>query len=141
MKITGEALCPTCNKEHPVSIDIDKLEVKTPQAPILTNASTQTALQVQNTEVLEPPKEITRIMPSKDEPFLECKTCNKSHSNPNYSVRPANKCNNCGTLNGSYRKGCKTCGGSEFEELSEDELDEKGIPKPVLEKHEHEEET
>ena len=78
MKITGEALCPTCNKEHPVSIDIDKLEVKNPQPPALNNPFAQTTTQLEKPEIKEVEKIVKKILPSADQPYYECKNCGAS---------------------------------------------------------------
>ena len=136
MKITGD--CPNCKKE--VSIDIEKLEVKQPKTKDIENAST-TGQQTQQIEKPKPEiieKEIIRA-PS-DQPFIDCKDCKSLHKNPNYKHKPNKRCANdkCGQLNKEDSKGCKNCGSAEFEEelLTDEELNEIGVPEPEVEDHE-----
>lgn len=138
MKITGDATCPGCGKDHPVAIDIDKLEIKQPDISLknVNTATEQTTVQVE--PIKEPEPKLVRI-PAKDEPFYECKDCNKPHENKHYTERPNQKCTNCDSLNGSSRKACKTCGNKEFEELDEDKLNDLGIPIPPEPDHTHQE--
>jgi len=136
MKITGSATCPDCKKPHPVALDIDKLQIATPETPATVDNATTTG----NTVLIKPedkPKpeiKIETVSPS-DEPYYACKNgnCDKGlHKNPNYSKKPKEKCENCGTSNGI--KKCKNCGNidpEEFETLDEDKLNELGIPEPV----------
>jgi len=139
MKITGD--CPHCKKE--VQIDIEKLEVKQPKPAEMPNASTtgQQTQQIQKEATKEEKiieKEVIRA-PS-DQPFIDCKDCKSLHKNPNYKHKPNKRCANdkCGQLNKEDSKGCKNCGSAEFEEelLSDDELNEIGIPEPEVEDHE-----
>ena len=93
MKILDDVTCPHCKKEFEHELDVDKIParaepVKGSNIKLADTTSNQATVQV------EKPEPEIKIMPSKDEPFLECKTCNKSHENHNYSVRPNKKCNN-----------------------------------------------
>lgn len=129
-----EVDCPLCKGKFDLTVKQKKPVVELQEQETIQTKTATTIPPVETEKI------VTKIMPSKDEPFLECKTCNKSHENPNYSVRPNKKCNNCSSLNGSYRKGCKNCGNSEFEEVSEDDLNDMKIPVPTIKAHEHEEE-
>lgn len=139
MKIEGN--CPHCQKD--VAIDIDKLEVKTEARPIMANASTLVQLPEQNatgtTALMKPEIKIKTVAPS-DEPFYHCEgeNCMGLHKNPNYKVRPNKKCTNCSTLNSPKAKGCKNCKKDEFDELTDEDLDELEIPKPDEHDHSHE---
>lgn len=138
MKITGDALCPGCNKEHPVSFDIDKLEVTKPViAPtsILNHATTQLTQQL-DAPIVEQPKVIVKI--PKNIPKYKCKNCDKNHENKDYSERSKFKCEKCGQFS-SDGKSCLFCNNTEdFEELDDDELDDMGIPRPQEQEHIHE---
>lgn len=134
MKLTGD--CPNCKK--PVAFDVDKLEMKKEDLEIENaQASGQTTTQIQKEpEVIE--KEIIKSVPSSDQPYYECKDCDNMHKNPNYKIKPNQKCSNCGSLNRPKAKGCKNCGNTEFEEVDNDELNELGVPEPELVEHDHE---
>jgi len=139
LKIKGDTTCPGCKKDHTVELDIDKLDIKTPEAPAqMQNAQTtgQQTQQITKPEI----KEVIKTVSPKDEPFYKCKNgnCGKgAHSNPNYSVLPDQKCENCGALNG--QKICKTCGNKDeenFSTMEKEELEELGIPMPKEDDHE-----
>jgi len=139
LKIHGD--CPNC--KEPVTIDIDKLEVKSPKQ--LENASADGQKQILEEKPKEPEKEIEikTISPS-DKPFFVCANGNCDigvHRNENYSKRPNKKCKNCDSLNGE--KKCTNCGNKdedEFDDLDDEELKELGIPLPPEnhEGHSHE---
>lgn len=136
MNIEGN--CPHCKKD--VSIDIDKLEVKTEAKPLLSNASTLVQTQVLEQKPVETIKEKIKTVAPSDEPYYHCEgeNCMGLHKNPNYKVRPNKKCTNCSTLNSPKAKGCKNCKKDEFDELTDEDLDELEIPKPEMHDHSHE---
>ena len=135
MKIDGD--CPHCKEK--VSIDIDKLEVKQPKP--LDNASSQTQQTQQlEKEVIEKEviKEVTKL--PKTQPNYKCKDgrCGNVHPNPDYTMAPTKKCENCG----QFGEGdlCLFCGRNEFEEIDIEELEDLGIKTPEIshEGHDHE---
>ena len=139
MKIEGR--CANCKK--PVGIDTDKMEVVEMIKP-LENTTASTANQ-QTVQLQEPTpiekiveKEVIKSVPSSDQPYYECKDCDNMHKNPNYKIKPSQKCSNCGSLNRPKAKGCKNCGNIEFDEIDNDELNELGVPDPEITESEHE---
>ncbi len=131
MKITGDTTCPTCKKDHEASFDIDKLEVKN-TVPALTNVST-TGID----QILEPPKVETKIVTKIPSyiPKYKCKDCNENHKNKDYTQKPKFKCDKCGQFSPDGQT-CLWCDNKEFEELSEEDLEDLGIAEPL--EHEHE---
>lgn len=142
MKIVGDTTCPNCKKKHEVELDVDKLDsakiikenpqISNPQA---SGLQTQQVVKPQE-KIIE--KEVIKSVPSSDQPYYECKDCDNMHKNPNYKIKPNQKCSNCGSLNRPKAKGCKNCGNTEFEEVDNDELNELGVPEPELVEHDHE---
>lgn len=137
MKLTGD--CPNCKK--PIAFDVDKLTMKKEPGEIENpQASGQTTTQIQKEpEVIE--KIVEKVIAPNDQPFFKCKNCGDAHKNTNYSVKPNKECQNCKNLNGE--KVCSKCGNKdpeEFEEKSDEELEEMNIPFPEEKEHKHEEE-
>ena len=135
MKIHGD--CPNCKKE--IAIDIDKLEMKQQKPKEVENPSSEQATVLeQKPKIIE--KEVVKVVAPSDQPFIDCKDCKSLHKNPNYKHKPNKRCANdkCGQLNKEDSKGCKNCGSAEFEEelLTDEELDEIGVPNPEMEDHE-----
>ena len=131
MKITGDTTCPTCKKDHEASFDIDKLEVKN-TVPALTNVST-TGID----QILEPPKVETKIVTKIPSyiPKYKCKDCNENHKNKDYTQKPKFKCDKCGQFSPDGQT-CLWCDNKEFEELSDEDMEDLGIAEPL--EHEHE---
>jgi len=147
MKLIGDVDCPHCKQKHDAEIDIDNLKINTPEIPKVTNVTSNQQVQQVQEQPVPQIKEVIKEkkVVSSDQPFFECKDCDSLHKNPNYKDAPKKRCANgdCGTLNKSKAKGCKNCGSSEFEEdeLTDEELQEIGIPIPEShEGHNHESE-
>ena len=118
------------------SIDIDKLEVKSPQIPQVNNPGA-TTIQVEKPAEPEIQEKIIEVAPSYM-PAFSCKgkDCD-GHQNQNYKQRPKGKCKNCDQFSKEKEGRCTWCGKSEIEELDDEKLDEIGIPTP---EHTHERE-
>ena len=129
--MTQEIDCPHCNgqirlkfKEEPKLLPRTKSKIK----EIIEEED-------ENDEKLAPEIEIKKV-PPRDEPYFHCATCKENEENENYTERPRKRCTNCDSLNGESRKGCKNCNNDEFEEVSEDDLEEMEIPVPKKKPHE-----
>jgi transposase-like protein len=134
MKLITETDCPHCKKSHEAELDLENFEIPATETPKM---KVKSSIPTTQPEMPQPETKIeyrTKIPPHI--PKFKCKNCNELHNNPDYRTRPRYKCDNCGSLNaGPY---CQTCTkGSEFEELTDEDLDELGIPAPKYE-HEHE---
>jgi len=134
LKIQGD--CPNCKEK--VSIDIDKLEVKTPKT--LGNASAEGQQQVLETK---PPKpEViteTKTVIEDFKPNYECPNgdCDIGvHKNKNYKKKPKGKCTNCDQFTKHAKGTCPWCKGTELEEMDDETLEELGIIDPVNDEHE-----
>jgi len=137
MKLLTETECPHCKKSHEAELDLENFDIPHEEKPKMTVKKVENAAspapepepQIQVKEKIKIPAHI---------PKYKCKNCDKLHDNPDYKKRPRFKCENCGSLNaGEY---CQTCSkGEEFTELSDEELDDLGIPEPTHE-HQHEDE-
>jgi hypothetical protein len=55
--------------------------------------------------------------------------CGAIHKNKNYTVRPKGKCEHCGQFARDDKGKCPWCSQNEIQPISEDDLDELGIPK------------
>lgn len=141
MKIHGN--CPNCKEK--VAIDIDKLEVKTPNT--LENASTegQTQLLEQKPpEVIE--KDVVKTVIEDFKPGYECPdgNCDQGgiHKNKNYSKKVKGKCSNCDQFARNDKGTCPWCEKNDtIEEMDSEELEELGIrnpPEQQIEEHIHE---
>jgi len=133
MKIHGD--CPNCKEK--VTIDIDKLEMKTPKT--LENASTDGQTQILETkpEVIE--KEVIKTVIEDFKPNYECPDGNCDigiHKNKNYKKKPKGKCTNCNQFTKNKEGKCPWCKGTDLEELEEGELEDLGITDPVMDEHE-----
>lgn len=134
LKLINDVECPGCHKKFESEVDVDKLgDVKkeyTKAEPkrVQIERQEETESQVQIKEVPKVPSHI---------PKFKCKNCDSLHDNPDFTTRPKFKCNNCGALNPTAE--CQTCNkAEEFEELTDEELDELGIPLPKPHEHTHE---
>jgi len=134
MKIHGD--CPNCKEK--VTIDIDKLEVKTPKA--LDNPTSEGQTQILQTKPKEPEiKTEVKTVIEDFKPNYECPNgdCDIGvHKNTNYKKKPKGKCTNCGQFTKHDKGTCPWCKGTELEELDNEELTELGIIDPVLDEHE-----
>lgn len=124
--------CPHCKKES--EIDIDSIEFTSPKKEKFTNAR---AVQ---TEVIEEPKVIEKIkevLPS-NIPAFKCKdgNCGRTHKNPNYKHAPKAKCTNCGQFTTDPNSECPWCDNKDFEEVSDEDLENMNIPIPEHSHHE-----
>jgi len=138
MKVTGDATCPDCKKEHKVEFDFEKLDIKAPAT--LENATGTSQILEQKPQEPETKEVIKKVLPI-DKPFYVCENGNcdegQVHRNESYSKKPNKKCKNCDSLNGD--KKCTNCGNkdsNEFDELDDAELEELGIPLPPENSHE-----
>jgi hypothetical protein len=136
LKLITEQDCPNCKTHYEGEIELEGLQTAPQQKPKIQVKQIQTPQEPQIQTPQEPQIQVKTKIPSHI-PKFKCKNCDKLHDNPDYSKRPKFKCQNCGSLNaGPY---CQTCSkGEEFDELTDEELDELGIPEPHHE-HEHEE--
>jgi len=138
MKIHGD--CPNCKEK--VTIDIDKLEIKSPKN--LENASAETQ-QVLLEKPVEKPKEPelkieTKTVIEDFKPNYECPDGNCDmggmHKNKNYRTKPKGKCTNCGQFTRHDKGTCPWCKKEEIEELEPEELEDLGITEPEIIEHE-----
>lgn len=115
---------------------MENLELPVENTPKMTVKKAIQTEKIPDAEPVAPQIQVQTKIPSHI-PKYKCKNCDKLHDNPDYKKRPRFKCENCGTINaGPY---CQTCTkGEEFTELSDEELEDLGIPEPSHE-HEHEE--
>jgi hypothetical protein len=136
LKLLTETECPHCKKSHEAELDLEKFEIPKDEKAKINIKGVINTEKPEPTPQPEPQIQVKTKIPSHI-PKFKCKNCDKLHDNPDYSKRPKFKCQNCGSLNaGPY---CQTCSkGEEFDELTDEELDELGIPEPHHE-HEHEE--
>ena len=136
MKLITETDCPHCKKPHEAELDLENLELPAIERSQLKIKSATAAPQAEQQEIPEP-QVITKTKIPGHIPKYKCKNCDKAHDNPDYKTRPRFKCSNCGQLNPTQQ--CQFCDKSEeFEELSDDDLDELGIKAPEH-AHEHSE--
>jgi hypothetical protein len=76
-------------------------------------------------------EKIIKVTPSY-QPNYVCKGAKcKTLPNPNYTARVKGKCTNCNQFTKETFGTCIYCGSSEIEEISEDELNNLGIPTPA----------
>lgn len=138
MKLTGDATCPGCKKDHKVEFDLEKLDVKPiPSEVSNTSASNQATIQETKPEVIE--KEVVKTVIEDFKPNYECPDGNCDvgvHKNKNYTKKPKGKCTNCGQFTKHDKGTCPWCKGTELEELDNDELEELGIIDPAIDEHE-----
>lgn len=126
-----DVTCPHCEKEFPVTI-----KQKPPSVEITEEATKEIKEKIVEVPKIEI-KEVVKV-PSHI-PKIKCKDCKGTHENPNYSKRPHFKCTNCNSLNPGPE--CLTCNKSEeMEELTNEDLDDLGIPEPKENQHNHESE-
>ena len=135
MKIQGD--CPNCKEK--VSIDIDKLEIKTPK--LLTNATAEAQTQILETpkpEIIE--KEVIKTVIEDFKPNYECPNgdCDIGvHKNTNYKKMVKGKCSNCDQFTKHNKGVCPWCKKNDtIEEIDVEELEELGIVKPEIVEHE-----
>jgi len=144
MKVSGDvpAKCPECKHDfkHKAQFDIDKLEVKQLQTAETSNPSTttQTTVQVEKPK----PEVIVKTQTPAHIPSFKCKddNCGLMHKNPNHTKQIKGKCTNCGQFTGDVNSECPFCNQKEYDDLSQDDLDDLGIPKPLEKEHDHESE-
>jgi hypothetical protein len=76
-------------------------------------------------------EKIIKVTPSY-QPNYVCKGAKcKTLPNPNYTARVKGKCANCGQFTKETFGTCIYCGNTEIDEISEDELNNLGIPTPA----------
>lgn len=136
MKITGDTTCPNCKKDHEVTLDIDKLDIKQPISTL--NNMTAAGPAPITTQILEAPRPEIKIVTKIPSyiPKYKCKDCNENHKNKNYTQKPKFKCSNCDQFSPDG-KSCLFCDKKEFEDVTDEDLQNLGIEEPV--EHEHEE--
>jgi len=141
MKIHGD--CPNCKEK--VTIDIDKLEVKTPKT--LDNASTEGQTQLLEQKPVEPEiKTEIKTVIEDFKPGYECPdgNCDQGgiHKNKNYSKKVKGKCSNCDQFSRNNKGSCPWCEKNDtIEEMDSEELEELGIrnpPEQQIKEHTHE---
>ena len=137
-QITTEKLSESCKNGtcgHPHEFTVPINESKAQASLSMTNEIKEKP----QVEIKEVEKIIEKVKVPPHIPKIKCKDCKGTHENPNYTKRPHHKCTNCGALNPDNE--CLTCNKSEeMEELSDEELDELGIPEPKEKEHVHESE-
>lgn len=137
MKLITETDCPHCKKPHEAELDLENLELPPPERSQMKVKSQVPTTAPDGITLDSEPQVITKVKIPGHIPKYKCKNCDKAHDNPDYKLRPRFKCSNCGQLNPTAQ--CQFCDKAEdFEELSDDDLDEMGIKAPEH-KHEHEE--
>jgi len=140
-KITGD--CPHCKKQ--LELDKDKIDF------VVREAEKNQLEHVASTsnQILEPQiKEVEKIVEKvvtrrpKNQPNYKCKDgkCGNMHPNSEYSEAPKSKCSNCGQFIESNYDVCPWCSKDEFEEVTQEDREEMGIPEPKPYEHNHDEE-
>lgn len=133
-KLTDACKNGTCGHPHEFIVPINESKAK---ANISINE--EKPMEIKTPEIREVEKIIEKVKVPSHIPKIKCKDCKGTHENPNYTKRPKFKCNNCSSLNPDAE--CLTCNkGEEFEEMSDEDLDELGIPSPKEREHVHESE-
>jgi hypothetical protein len=136
LKIVGETTCPNCKKDHEAAFDVDNMDIKKVEVPIIRNATVQGGQETIQ-QIKEVEKIVEKFKVPSNIPKYKCKNCDKNHKNKDYHEPPKFKCANCGQFSSSGDE-CIWCDGKEFDELDEDELEDLGIPEPKEEEHDHE---
>lgn len=120
--------------EKPISFKVDIPEVqpvikRVPEAQI-GERQTQVMQEKPQEAKAEPQKEVQKVVPSWQPNYI-CKgpNCN-TKKNPNYQARPKGKCSKCGQFTKEAFGTCIWCNNNEIDEVSEDELDDLGVPRP-----------
>ena len=131
--------CPHCKKD--ITLDSEKMKIV--NSPKLVESATQQQAQIlEKPEVKEVIKEVIKTQTPAHIPSFKCKdgNCGLIHKNPNYTKQIKAKCTNCGQFTGNTDSECPFCNQKEYENLSEDDLNDLGIPKPLEKEHDHESE-
>jgi hypothetical protein len=133
MKVEALTSCPGCNKNHLVSLDLGNI----PEAKAINMIGDG---QQQVKEVIKPVQ--LSWMPNQ---FCSDGKCTVSHNKDTYAQRVTKRCANgdCGQFAPKAAAKCAWCGSkgiedveSRFDELTDEELDEIGVPKPEAHSHE-----
>jgi len=134
LKIHGD--CPNCKEK--VTIDIDKLEMKTPKT--LDNPITEGQTTILEQKPVEPEvKTEIKTVIEDFKPGYECPDGNCEigvHQNKNYSKRVKGKCTNCDQFTKHDKGKCPWCKHDEIEPIEQEELEELGIDMPQIDEHE-----
>lgn len=136
MKLIGDTTCPHCKKDHEAEFNIDNIEPTKPQVPqgtvkqIISNNQTLLEPEIKTVE------KIKEVVPSHI-PKFKCKNgdCGQIHENPNYKRITKAQCTNCKQFTADIDSKCTWCGNTEFDEVTEEDLENMNIPLPT---HDHE---
>lgn len=157
-KAIADTTCPGCGKDHQVEFDlpdppkaknvvIEKGHTEIPSMELDSLAEKIAAKMKPKEEkpVQEPKakKEVEVRLPSwQPKEFCADGSCGAKHTNKHYAQRPKKKCTNCGQFAPAKAAKCAWCDSTDidpedrFEELSDDDLNDLGIPLPESEAHE-----
>jgi len=133
MKVTGKTKCVNCDKDTPVSWNIDNFDPKV-NSPEITDVkvtgSDKTPETTAETKTIEKTiikKELPTWIPG-----FKCKDCKDRHKNKKFK-RPKSKCSNCDQFSKENPgEPCPQCTKEEsLEEITDEDLDEIDFPKSV----------
>jgi len=140
MKLLTKEVCPHCKKEFESEKQLEGLQPTKNTGTIEKLESTE---KPPEPEVKEVVKEVVKTQTPAHIPSFKCKdgNCGLMHKNPNYTKQIKGKCTNCGQFTGDTNSECPFCNQKEYDDLSEDDLEDLGIPKPLdKDIHDHESE-
>lgn len=137
--------CEKCGNEDDIEVEVHRKS----KEKVVVDDNSDIREKLDTLEKLLTPKQAAaeekpkkeKVIVQSYEPKYHCPDGNCEigvHKNENYKERPAKKCTTCDQFAPKRAKKCAWCGESDFDELSDDDLDDLKIPKPAHEGHDHE---